>query len=115
MRIIRLLKMSKTSKFEPRCSRLRVGLLRAVERLLEVVRLWRAVAVPRHPAAGDAGRAAVPRVEGGVAALQHRAMQQLEDGDDAETANDDAEVVKAAADAEYDQHLGQVKKDVLSS
>ena len=107
--------MSKPSKFEPRCSRLRVGLLRAVERLLEVMRLRRAVEVPRHPPAGDAGRAAVPRVEGGVAALQHGAVQQLEDGDDAEAADDDAEVIKAGADAEYDQHLGQVKKDVLSS
>ena len=86
-----------------------MGLLRPVERLLEVVRLRRAVAVPRHPAAGDAGRAAVPRVEGGVAALQHGAMRRLEDGDHAEAADDDAEVVKAGADAEYDQHLGQVK------
>ena len=40
---------------------------------------------------------------------------QFEDGDDAEAADDDAEVIKAGADAEYDQHLGQVKKDVLSS
>ena len=91
-----------------------MGFFRPVERLLEIVRLRRAVAVPRHPAAGDAGRAAVPRVEGGVATLQHGAMQ-FEDGDDAEAADDDAEVIKAGADAEYDQHLGQVKKDVLSS
>ena len=69
------------------------------------MRLWRAVAVPRHPAAGDAGRAAVPRVEGGVAALQHGAVQ-LEDGDDAEAADDDAEVVEAGADAQHDEHLG---------
>ena len=73
-----------------------------MERLLEVVRLWRAVAVPRHPSAGHAGRAAVPRVEGGVAALQHGAMRRLENGHHAEAADDDAEVVKATANAEYD-------------
>ena len=80
-----------------------MGPLRPVGRLLEVLRFWRAVEVPVHPSPGHPGRAQVPRVEGGVAALQHGAVRRrLEDGDHAEAADDDAEVVKATANAEYD-------------
>ena len=73
-----------------------------MERLLEVLRLGRAVEVPGHPAPGHPERAQVPRLEGGVPSLQHGAMQQLEDGDYEEAPDDDEAAVAAVPDAKYD-------------
>ena len=82
-----------------------------MERLLEDVRLGRAVEVPGHPAPGHPGRAEVPRVEGGVAALQHGALQrqQLEEDDHEKTQDDDATAVTTGAVAKYHQRVCQVR------
>ena len=92
-----------------------MGPLRPVGRLLEVLRLWRAVEVPVHPSPGHPGRAQVPRVEGGVAALQHGALQrqQLEEDDHEKTQDDDATAVTTGAVAKYDERLCQVTSDTF--
>ena len=93
-----------------------MGPLRPVERLLEVLRLGGAVPVPGHPAPGHPERAQVPRVEGGVAALQHGALQRLEDGDHEEAPKDDDAAAVANDDtasfANYDERLCQVTFDI---
>ena len=86
-----------------------------MERLLEVLRLGRAVEVPGHPAAGHPERPQVPRVAGGVPSLQHGAMQQLEDGDYEEAPDDDQAAVAAVTDAKYDERLCQVPIDIFTN
>ena len=54
----------------------------------------------------------MPRVQGGVAALQHGALRRLED-DHEEATDDDAEVVAAGAVAKYDERLCQVTSDIF--